>query len=495
MPANFANKLGYYESQPISKINDKILAAAGSVWSDWKAIDQDWFSSATALELREEAADILDEEYGSAPLFALKDPRICRLMPIWLAVLARRNIAVRPVHTHRNPQEVAASLQKRDRLHIGIGELLWLRHTLEAEIHTRELPRCFTSYDDVIGDWTKVSKEISKALGVNWANDLSEIAPEIDKFVSPDLRHFCKNSSSSPPGPGLSDWASDVLDTFERWVANKPRKQDRDRLDAIRGELNRSETAFAVILHDGMEAQRSLIETAAARKSAEEDTSKLKDAYDRLEQSFADLNADLKTEMRLSEMHRDQAGLHLESLSQQAERFLKQEEQIERYAAEKLALEHKATKLENERERLRLHSADLEAQMSKLVKDHQTQVDALKARIASMSFQFNKNIDLKVADLHAMSQKLEEFHRAAELGQRRMEVGLESQISALKGELSRLQHELTTQSDFLHGALDNARVQMENLLYEKEQLLASTSWRVTKPLRVLAAKIKPSIRR
>ena len=66
------------------------------------------FVSAAARELRQQLALLLHEEYGTSPLFVVKDPRISRLLPLWFAVLAELQIAPAIAVAVRNPLEVAA---------------------------------------------------------------------------------------------------------------------------------------------------------------------------------------------------------------------------------------------------------------------------------------------------------------------------------------------------------------------------------------------------
>jgi hypothetical protein len=199
-----------------------------------------------------------------------------------------------------------------------------------------------------------------------------------------------------------------------------------------------------------------------------------------------ELNTSLSKETRLANELRDQAKLYLDTVLQQDENLLQKQRLIEPISGEKQILEQRAAQREYEHERLRLRTSDLEDRILSLSKEHQTQIDSMKAQMTSMSLQYSKNAALKVAELDAMNQKLLDLHHKSELTQRMMEIEAENQSKALSGEISKLQDELTSQSNFLHSALDHARAQMEALLYEKEQLLASTSWKMTKPLRVLA---------
>lgn len=492
MPANFANERGYYESARISRVNDKILAASGSTWSDWKAIDKEWFSSPTAQELREEAKDILIAEYGAAPLFALKDPRICRLMPIWLSIFADLNITVRPVHTHRDPREVSASLLKRDNLPVGLSELLWLRHTLEAEAHTRDLPRFFTSYDSVMCDWTNVALTMSKKLGVQWTRSLSDATPEIQEFISPTLRHFSRRDSSCFPRSDLSAWASVALATLERWIAKGSEPNEEAQLDAIRNELNRSESAFSALIDEGMEARRSLRDTNAALHVAESNSSRKSIEYAYLQSSFEELTELLRKEETISQNLQDQLASHLDTNLHQREELQRQSQEIRNLCEQKYKLEQWVSDLQSDGQRLRTQVADLKEQCLFSERDHHNRIEAMEHQIASMTDQYARVLNGKSKDLESLEQRLLEVQKASELSKSAVKKEFDRTVRDLTSEVRHLQEQLVVQSKVLHGALESARVQMEYLLYEKEQILASTSWKVTKPLRTLVNKFRSS---
>ena len=65
--------------------------------------------SAGARELRRQLSLLLREDFGTSPLFVVKDPRISRLLPLWFAVLAELQVAPVAVVAVRNPLEVAAT--------------------------------------------------------------------------------------------------------------------------------------------------------------------------------------------------------------------------------------------------------------------------------------------------------------------------------------------------------------------------------------------------
>ncbi len=131
------NSVGHYESQAVKTINDRILSACRSSWNDWRPVAFDTLSGADRAALVGEARDVVIAEFGAAPLFVLKDPRICRLMPFWDEVLGSLDIAVRPILGLRNPIEVAASLEARDGFAPDYSHFMWLRHMLDAEADSR----------------------------------------------------------------------------------------------------------------------------------------------------------------------------------------------------------------------------------------------------------------------------------------------------------------------------------------------------------------------
>ncbi|MBM3653482.1 MAG: hypothetical protein FJX06_11700 [Alphaproteobacteria bacterium] len=197
--ADYGNVRGFFESQAIAHWNDALLASAGSAWDDWRAFDRAWLQ-APPRAFVEDASRLLGQEFESARMFALKDPRICRLTPFWLAVLRATGVASRVVIPFRPPLEVARSLQERDGFSIEKGLLLWLRHVLDAERDTRGLRRSFVAMDAFLDDWRKNVRRIAREIGIAWPRDSARAAREIDNFLSRDMKHH--NVVSLEPSVG-----------------------------------------------------------------------------------------------------------------------------------------------------------------------------------------------------------------------------------------------------------------------------------------------------
>src|SRR5262249_40931276 len=131
-----------------------------------------WQTSTRARSFRERIVDILRRDFGDSPLFVVKDPRICVLLPLWRNALTDIETDPRFVISVREPLEVAASLASRDGFSTAHSLLLWLKHFLAAELGTRGVRRVFVRYDDLLADWRRTSTTISQALSIEWPRSL-----------------------------------------------------------------------------------------------------------------------------------------------------------------------------------------------------------------------------------------------------------------------------------------------------------------------------------
>jgi hypothetical protein len=188
LPPADDNPKGFFESSVLVTLNDKILAAGGSHWEDWRQFDPARIDATAGLTLKGEAKSVLAGEFGNARLAVIKDPRMCRLMPFWSEVFQEANWSVRPILQLRSPLEVALSLNRRDGLPLGLGCLLWLRHVLDAEAGTRGTSRAVVDWNDFLSDPRRTLERVGEQLGVVWPRWSDAALAEIGEFVSADMR-------------------------------------------------------------------------------------------------------------------------------------------------------------------------------------------------------------------------------------------------------------------------------------------------------------------
>ena len=258
MPPTDANPKGYFEAYGAYFLNDAILESAGSAWHDWQEFNPRWMSSPKADDYKDKALSVLRASFGTSRLFVLKDPRICRFAPFWLDVLDQAGCRPAIICTHRNPLDVAASLQRREGWPLAYGLLLWLRHVLDAEAATRGQVRAFTSYGALMRNWAGVARRLESDLNLAWPRFSSQVAREIEDFLAGELRHFEAPTERVLDNPLLSEWQSKSFAILERWAETGEVRDDYPTLDLIRAQFNAAAPAFADLIMTGQETARSL---------------------------------------------------------------------------------------------------------------------------------------------------------------------------------------------------------------------------------------------
>ena len=253
MPADDYNAKGYWESTEIAALNNDILSSAGSSWDSWERFGTHWYASPAVDDFRDRAQMILANEFGDSVLFVLKDPRICRLMPFWLAAIENFGATPQVILPLRNPLEVAASLAERDAIELPFGLLMWLRNVLDAEAESRQCSRTFLRYEELLVDWRDTVARMGRDLGIAWPRQSSAAALEVDADLSPTLRHHVE-SDSRVVGSRSSRWVATTYDILQRWAGGEVRDTDVEQIDAINAMLTESAQVFAHPVAAGMRA-------------------------------------------------------------------------------------------------------------------------------------------------------------------------------------------------------------------------------------------------
>ena len=174
------NPRGFWEAPEIAAFNDCLLAGLGRGWDDPRAMPAD----PAAPNSIEEASALLGRTLPPGGGFVLKDPRLCRLLPVWLPALKAHGATPRIVLAVRNPLEVAASLATRDAIAFPVAMALWLAHVLDAERGTRGLPRIVVHYDDLLRDWRGAIAPVRRAFALGPPQE-----SDIEDFLTASLRH------------------------------------------------------------------------------------------------------------------------------------------------------------------------------------------------------------------------------------------------------------------------------------------------------------------
>jgi hypothetical protein len=253
LPAN--NESGFWEPFDISLIHDEMLVSAGSSWDDVLDFPGYWFRTDVSYHYQERIADILNWDFADSARFVLKDPRICRLVPFWLRLLAEIGRSPRFVLIFRNPLEVAQSLQARDRLPVSRSLLLWLKHILASERDSREYPRSVVTYSSLLQDWRSTTAKIAQDLDIQWPQTSPQTAVEIDEFLSPSLKHHHASVQDLTGHGDVIEWIIRAFELMSVAERNDSLAVRRD-FDEIQAEVEKAELAYGPIIVHGRQLRR-----------------------------------------------------------------------------------------------------------------------------------------------------------------------------------------------------------------------------------------------
>jgi len=142
---NEENPKGFFENKAVLDLNKKILSTYNSDWDDYhfklKDIEPSQMKSWVS-----EAQIILENEFSNRENFAIKDPRLCLLFPIWEEALKNFNTDIKIIIVNRHPSAVAASLKTRNGFRKQKSILLWAKYTLSIESSSRKHDRLLIQY-------------------------------------------------------------------------------------------------------------------------------------------------------------------------------------------------------------------------------------------------------------------------------------------------------------------------------------------------------------
>ncbi len=278
-PQAGVNERGFWEHEDIVEAHDDLLRLAGSSWDDILVPQSETGTFRTPgppgvaqvpaiagavagaplrrgpsrnaegppfpAELRR-LERVVRRDFGRAALWGLKDPRACRLLPVWHRLSDHLGFAIRPVHVLRPPVEVAASLARRNGFSAEKSHLLWLGHVLEAERETRGQPRVFTLYDQLLEDPIATLERVEGTLGLRFPVAPAAALDSVQAFLSRDLRHH--RAAGGSPEPGPARLAADVFEVLAA-VARGEGGDPAPALDAVAARLAEyQQTAFAPVL-------------------------------------------------------------------------------------------------------------------------------------------------------------------------------------------------------------------------------------------------------
>ena len=513
MPPGEDNPAGFWEHQGVVDIHQHLLAALGRSWDDPRPLPDGWLQTEAASRAQRELSSLLQREFGSAPLWAVKDPRLCRLLPLWRPVLASLGIQPKVLLVSRHPAEVAGSLQRRDGLPPVLGELLWARYLLDAVAGSEGIQRGMVDYHALLAGWRDIVATINRDLGLRLEPDAAQ-ARRIDQFLDPQLRHH----------HGGEQWPAGILAPLEglatrvgtRPVTARAQAAFEDALAPAAPFVD----AYAALLaaergrHEALQAQFRILQDTCDRqggwaKAIDEELDALRGRYGRLVEEHAESVAwaqslqgelaSLQAVFAQAEADRDEKAAWARRLEAELARLGAVHREAEADREEKLAwaqslqgelasLQATYRALDEDREGKIAWARSLEGELSQARAAH-ARVDAERlAQVAQLV-----SLRQEVSDLRRMREEDAGRLRDAEALRVQKESEMQRQLDRIADELEALRLALQraeAERDAERASRDAIERYAQGLEGTIAGILGSSSWRLGRPLRRLVAMLR-----
>jgi hypothetical protein len=187
-PPRSDNEKGFWERRDVVAVNDAILNELNCDWNDIFKFDIESLNT-IRKDRQEELVDRIREilsVLGENTPWAVKDPRLCLVYPIWRKVLSDPIC----IYIYRDPVSVASSLRTRDAISLPLGIAMWVKYNMAAWRSIAQARKIVVAYEDLMADPKKTSRYLYDELVKNGVKNLH--APDPDetlKIIDPSLFH------------------------------------------------------------------------------------------------------------------------------------------------------------------------------------------------------------------------------------------------------------------------------------------------------------------
>lgn len=327
MGPNEFNQSGYGEDIRVVRMHDALLAALDRSWNTVKGtfpLPANWTEKLEFNATREQLAGYLRLEFARAggKVWAVKDPRMSMLLPLWFRLERDLEFEMVPVFCIRDPDAVAASIEKRDGMPSGLGRLIWLQFNAAVVTRIGNRVKTVLNYDDWFTEPDTNLSRLAAALDHQITDgERSEI---LDELVSAKLRHHTGSAAAGVFGawqtlllrwakegqlpPALLQAAKDFhgfLDAFDPW---REALTNQDYLTKMIDAREAERRDLVVLAERNLEAFRTVDTQFSAAKVAikklEKERDDVRDVADRHFAAYQKIEALV---IKLQEQYRDLA--------------------------------------------------------------------------------------------------------------------------------------------------------------------------------------------
>ena len=242
------NAKGYFEHNDITDTNDEVLLSINSIWDDILIMPDEWWTNPKLEHYSKKISRYLKRDFSNSKMWAIKDPRVCRIIPWWIHILDNQKIDANYLIVVRPPDEVYLSLNRRDGFSLEKSYLLWLLHYLDAEYWTRDLNRTFVTFESLTKDPVSIFINIQSRLNLEFPVSPENARDCLTQFISKDLIHHNKAASSLDLTHPLTELAKSLYEELFMATLNHEYKLNTNLIDEIKQQVNSFQQSFSPLL-------------------------------------------------------------------------------------------------------------------------------------------------------------------------------------------------------------------------------------------------------
>jgi hypothetical protein len=256
--ASDKNPAGFWERPELVALHDEILGAIGRpVGSPLHSLPfpPGWWRDKAVLPFRARLRDYLDERRGATlGWWGFKDPRTCRVLPLWLETFSQMGIEARFVWAIRSPAEAAASMAAKNPalrpISIAQSEMMWLAYNYDIlrYYHVLNHP-LVVSYDEWFEDPLRAARRLVCGHGLPGFVSESEFADCIHNIVQPSYRRH-RDGELAPPSVPLTQWLYSDIASGRLATADRDGPEIVERHLANLDMMFRAAVPFAPLLEE-----------------------------------------------------------------------------------------------------------------------------------------------------------------------------------------------------------------------------------------------------
>ncbi|WP_170286177.1 hypothetical protein [Nocardioides rubriscoriae] len=279
--ADESNPRGYYESSWVAAFHARWFKAlrvraidtrpdAGRIVMD--DLDEGR-EQRLATWLRGQLATRADDD-----VIVIKDPRAFWVLPLWRRTARATGCDLVSLTMLRHPSQVvrssdAAYLTERpDAVRLqreSTNVAAWVNALLVAELETRDNPRAFVRYVDLVADWRTAVGGALAHLGLD-PGDLTAPHP-IDDFITPALNRAADSWDGLAVPRSLRELADRAWQAAQALVEHPYDPATSASFDALRHEYDELHTASQAIAADACDARVRDVRTRLRQRLEERD--------------------------------------------------------------------------------------------------------------------------------------------------------------------------------------------------------------------------------